>query len=449
MKKIVIFIITFFIFALTISIKPVYADTCDLECNGEGATRATCNACKEKAAKDEIARLNAEIEKASKNRDDAIALANEYAGRIEVLTAEIEALQPEIDALQIRIDELVANIEVNEGKVEEINKRVLKRMENSQSSMHFNPLLDFLLGSTGFSDFLRRTYGLDAITGKEGEDKDELIRIINQLNIDKDECDKAKYELDTKKKEIESKKQDAAIMQDFYNKQKAEIDAEILKLKQESLNQQAILDAIVWQLEDLYAMPRQTGFIHPVANSRISAGLYDGRGHIGIDYAASYDTPLLAPADGVITNSINTCSLDTGNHLGNRCPENPAGQGMSAGGNQVRMIVSVNGNIYGLLFFHLRQNGVHAKGVVTAGTQIGLVGSSGNSTGAHCHIELFYLGPGEAKDIPTYLNKGYTIGFNLAYTTGTLCVNKGGAPCRLDGRLHFGYDPVSVNMGVK
>ena len=448
MKKIVILTITFFIL-LFLPANNVYADTCDLECEGPDASRATCNACKEKAAKDEIARINAEISKASQNRETAIALANEYGGKIETLTAEIEALQPEIDALQIKIDELIASIEENTLKVEEINKRVLKRMENAQATMHFNPLLDFLLGSTGFSDFLRRTYGLEAITGKEGQDKNDLIEIINKLNADKEECDNTKYELDAKKKEIESKKEEASLMQSYYNEQRAIIDAEILKLKEESLNQQAILDAIVWQLEDLYAMPRQTGFVHPVANSRISAGLYDGRGHIGIDYAATYDTPLLAPADGVITNTVNTCSLDTGNHLGNRCPESPNGQGMSAGGNQIRMIASVNGNVYGFLFFHLRQNGVHAKGVVTAGTQIGLVGSSGNSTGAHCHIEIFYLGPGENTDIAKYLNKGYSIGFNLPYNTSSLCVNKGGAPCRLDGRLHFGYDPVNVNMGTK
>ena len=110
-------------------------------------------------------------------------MANEYGSRIEFLTAEIEALQPEIDALQIKIDELTASIEANTIKVDEINKRVIKRMENSQASMHFNPMLDFLLGSTGFSDFLRRTYGLNAITGKEEDDKNDLIDIINKLNV--------------------------------------------------------------------------------------------------------------------------------------------------------------------------------------------------------------------------------------------------------------------------
>lgn len=446
MKKIVTAIFTIFI--LLSSFTTAYADdTCDLECNGPDATKSTCNVCKEKAAKDRINEINKEIEAASNNRDEAIALANEYGSKIDGLNEEIQILQPEIDALQIKIDQLLADIEVNEGKVEEINKRILNRMESSQSTMHFNPMLDFLLGSTGFSDFLRRSYGLNAITGKEESDREDLIETINQLNEDKEECDKAKYELDEKKKDLEAKKQEAALMQDYFNEQKILIEKELESLKQESLNQQAILDAIVWQLEDLYAMARQTGFIKPVASASISAGIpaYPGGGmHIGIDYAAKYDTPILAPANGVITNSVNTCSLDTGNHLSNRCPESSDGQGMSSGGNQVRMIVSVNGYIYGLLFFHMRQYDVHAKGVVTAGTMIGRVGSSGNSTGAHCHIELFYLGPGEAEDIPTYLNKGYSVGFNLNYNTGSLCTNKGGAPCRLDGRNYFGKDPVSV-----
>ena len=442
MRKIAILALSFFI--LLSSGSSIYADSCEEECHGEGATRATCNVCKEKAAKDEIKRIENEIEQKSKNQDEARALAIEYGDKIEQLESEIEALLPEIDALQIRIDELTISIAENSAKVDAINERVIKRMENSQDSMHFNPLLDFLLGSTGFSDFLRRSYGLSAITAKEDDDKNALIDIIEKLNRDKEECDEAKYELESKKKDIEAKRAEADAMKTYYNEQVAVINEEIYALMAQEAEQQMILSSLVYNIEDLLVMPRQTGFIHPVANSRISAYLYDGRGHIGIDYAAKYDTPILAPADGVIISMVNSCSLDTGNHLGNRCGGEPAGKGMAAGGNQSRMIVSVNGAIYGLIFFHMRQYDVHAEGVVTAGTMIGRVGSSGNSTGAHCHIELFYLGKGEAADIPAYLNKGYTVGFNLPYSTSSLCTQKGGAPCRLDGSLYFGKDPVTV-----
>ena len=451
MRKVCIILLTFLLF---INHNIVYADSCDEECS-DSSSKSTCNICKEKAAKEEIERIEREIEQKSNNKDEATALAIEYSGKIEVLENEIEALLPEIDALQIRIDELTASIEENNTKVDSINSRVLKRMENSQKTMHFNPLLDFLLGSTGFSDFLRRSYGLNAITGKEEDDRNELIEIIKKLNSDKEECDEAKFQLESKKKDMEAKREEADKMKAYYNERVAIIDQEILDLMDQEAHQQMIISSIVYNIEDLLAMPRQTGFIHPVSSASISAGMpyypasFGGGVHIGVDYAATYDTPILAPANGVIISSVNTCPLDTGNHLGNRCGGEPAGKGMAAGGNQVRMMVSVNGVIYGLIFFHMRQYDVHAEGVVTAGTMIGRVGSSGNSTGAHCHIELFYLGQGEAEDIPAYLNKGYTVGFNLPYSSTSLCANGAGTPCRLDGRLHFGQDPVNVNKGLK
>ena len=444
MKKILVFFTVFFIFFSN----SIFAETCDLECNGEGATRTTCNVCKEEAAKAEIERIENEIAAKSKNQDEAKALAIEYGGKIDALNEEIDALIPEIDALQIRIDQLLADIEINTLRVEEINKRVLNRMTNAQATMHFNPLLDFLLGSTGFSDFLRRTYGLEAITGKEDEDRNELIDIINQLNIDKEECDNAKYELESKKKEMESKKQEALLMKSFYDEQVSIINKEIDELMSKEAEQQMIISSLVYNIEDLLAMPRQTGFVSSVRVGSISAGFPrypDGSAHTGVDYAAPYDTPIYAPADGVIISSVNTCSLDTGNHLGNNCG-GVTGKGIAYGGNQIRMMVSVNGNIYGLIFFHMRQYDVHEEGVVTVGTMIGRVGSSGNSTGAHCHIELVYLGKGENADIPTYLNKGYNLGFNSSFNSvSSACSQKNSAPCKLDTRSYFGYDPAELS----
>lgn len=448
MRKIVIFVITFFI--LLAPMQTFYAETCKLECEGEGATRTTCNVCKEEAAKAEIKRIENEIATKSKNQDEAKALAIEYGGRIDALNAEIDALLPEIEELQIRIDQLVADIETNTARVEEINKRVLNRMANAQTTMHYNPMLDFLLGSSGFSDFLRRTYGLEAITGKEDDDKNELIAIINQLNSDKDECDNAKYELESKKKEMESKKQEAQLLKNFYDEQVKTINAEIDALMSQEAEQQMILSSLVYNIEDLLAMPKQTGFVKAVPAASISAGFpyypasFGGGVHTGVDYAAPYGTPIYAPADGVIISSVNTCSLDTGNHLGNNCG-GVTGKGIAYGGNQIRMIVSVNGNVYALIFFHMAQKDVHAEGVVTSGTMIGRVGSSGNSTGCHCHIELIYLGKGENADIPSYLNKGYTLGFNLSfYSTSSICAQKGGAPCKLDSRSYFGADPANL-----
>ena len=78
-------------------------------------------------------------------------------------------------------------------------------------------------------------------------------------------------------------------------------------------------------------------------------------------------------------------------------------------------------------------------GVVTKGTQLALAGSSGNSTGPHCHIEMFLLGDGDNSDLATYIdmlnNGSYSKSFNCGWGSAglsTTCENRG-APCRLNG----------------
>ena len=447
-RKIVIITLTIMISALSFvkSSTFIYADdngACDFDSDNYDANE--CKAYQE----EQLANIEKEIEAAKSDMDAAQKLANEYGASIDELKKQIEELEPQIEELEVKISELEVEIQKSEEKVEVLKQRILKRMVSLQGTMHFNPYLDFILGSNGFADMLRRSYGVEAITSKEEKDRNELIDVLNKLNADKKELDDAKAELDDKKAILESSKKNAEAMQVYYQQVVVDTYAQIQELMEEEASHQMVLSAIVFEIDELLAWPKQTGFIHPVKNSSISAGIpvypadFGGGMHIGIDYAASYGTNILAPADGVIVSSVNVCENDTGYNLGDRCGY-VEGKGMAAGGNQLRMIFSVNGVMYGLIAFHMLYGSVHAEGVVMAGTTIGQVGSSGNSTGAHCHIELFYLGKGEAKDIPAYLNKGYTVGFNLGYNTDSLCYNRGGAPCRLDGRDYFGIDPAEL-----
>lgn len=446
-RKIIIVSLTVMLSALSFvkSTTFIYADdgVCDFDSDSYDANE--CKAYQE----EQLANIEKEIEAAKSDMDAAQKLANEYGASIDELKKQIEELEPQIAELETKIAELEVEIKKSEEKVEVLKQRILKRMVSLQGTMHFNPYLDFILGSNGFADMLRRSYGVEAITSKEEKDRNELIDVLNKLNADKKLLDDAKAELDDKKAILESSKKNAEAMQVYYQQVVVDTYAQIQELMEEEASHQMVLSAIVFELDELLAWPRQTGFIHPVRNSSISAGIpaypadFGGGMHIGIDYAASYGTNILAPADGVIVSSVNACENDTGYNLGDRCGF-VEGKGMAAGGNQLRMIFSVNGVMYGLIAFHMLYGSVHAEGVVMAGTPIGQVGSSGNSTGAHCHIELFYLGKGEAKDIPTYLNKGYTVGFNLGYNLDSLCYNRGGAPCRLDGRDFFGIDPAEL-----
>lgn len=394
-----------------------------------------------------------QLEEKQNEYDEAIALARSLQNEINELQEQINILQPQIEELAQRIEELEISIAENEEKVEILKQRVLRRMQSSQQSMHFNPLLDFILGAQGFADMLRRTYGVEAITKKEEQDRNDYIDIIAQLNADKEECDAAKEELDQKMFKLESDQDYLVAAKAAQERIAVEVDKQIEALREESLAVIADISNIKYNLEELLQMDYQYGMISMVPHAVISAGMpaypasFGGGYHIGIDYAASYGTSILAPANGIVISSVDVCEKDTGNNYGSRCGY-VEGKGMAAGGNQMRMIFSVNGIMFGLIAFHMKYGSVIGEGVVTQGAVIGKVGSSGNSTGAHCHIELFYLGKGEVEDIPDYLNKGYTVGFNLGYNTSTICKYKGSAPCRLDGRYYFGKSEVDLTFAL-
>jgi murein DD-endopeptidase MepM/ murein hydrolase activator NlpD len=90
--------------------------------------------------------------------------------------------------------------------------------------------------------------------------------------------------------------------------------------------------------------------------------------HTGTDYAAPAGTPILALADGVV--------LQAG----------PLG----SYGNAIIIMHTIGGEPVASLYGHMWDTGVHvAEGDrVAAGQHIGDVGSAGNSTGPHLHLEI-------------------------------------------------------------
>ena len=398
--------------------------------------------CKLNNAKKKQQCLQNEIASAKSDQESYWALASQWAQEVETLNEQIAELKPQIEELNTKISDLETSIVEKESKVEELNKRVLARMESAQGTMHFSVWLDFLLGSSSFSDMLRRLYGIEAINSKEESDRKELEDVINTLNEQKAELDTSKTELDNKMTDLEIAQEEAE-----YKNEQAMIAyneaSDVISSYQNQLDEQSkIIANIKLSLEDLDILDPQTGFSSPVPGSTISSGFpyypssFGGGVHLGIDYAVSLGSAIYAPADGVIVISDDNC--DTWGYLGNSC--GGAGGGVSYGGNQIYFLCSVNGSVYALTFSHLYSGSLHATGVVTQGTQIARAGSSGNSTGPHCHIEMFYLGSGDNEDLATYiemLNTGvYSSSFNCgwgSYGLNTICSNKGSAPCRLDG----------------
>ena len=108
-------------------------------------------------------------------------------------------------------------------------------------------------------------------------------------------------------------------------------------------------------------------FIWPVPGYRNCSRWYGGS-HKGVDICAAAGTPIYASAGGTVTKS----------------GYNKAGAGTGYG----YSIIINHGNGYTTVYAHCLSLVVHAGQTVKQGQLIGYVGSTGRSSGNHCHFEI-------------------------------------------------------------
>lgn len=375
------------------------------------------------------------ISEAESDLEAKIAMVEKYAAEAEKLQIEIDDLKAQIDDLKARIAELEKQIAENEAKVEALNTRAKNRMVETQKIMHFNGYIEFILGSKSFTDMLSRVYGVEAIISKDKSDRETLINVIEQLKKDKEELNAAKEKLDISYEEVVNKQAEFLLLEQMAREEEERIEAELEELT-------AQRDAVESRFDDLAPILKELGvtvndgFVAAVHNSWISGGVWNygggflgGTWHLGVDYAASRGTEIHAPAGGIVIRADGSCG-DNGS-LYNYC-----GEWIAGGGNQVYLMCEVGGEIYGFIFFHMQNVYVSYGDYVLQDEVIGTVGSSGKSTGPHCHIEMYHLGRGNLID---YVSMGWNVTFSVG--RGATAYNNrcdvSGTPCILDPELYL------------
>lgn len=112
-------------------------------------------------------------------------------------------------------------------------------------------------------------------------------------------------------------------------------------------------------------------FVRPASGS-VSQGFGPASGangytfHNGVDFRGSVGSSIVAAASGTVIT---------------------AGSG-GPYGNHVMISHFLNGKVYTTVYAHMNSLSVHAGQTVSQGKQIGTLGNTGNSTGAHLHFEL-------------------------------------------------------------
>lgn len=394
------------------------------------------------AQKDEIAanlaKYDAQLKDLQKQVSDKQAEIDAKQKEIDAKQAEIDAKQKEIDAKQEQIDE-------TQSQIDALKEKIKERMVNAQPSMKTSQYIDILMGAKTFEDFIRIANGLNSITQYDKNIQNQLTTLVDQLNSQKKELEDDKKVLENDEAALEVSKAEMVSEQNELKDLEAQTQVIINEQEKQAASLEAEgkritsnLSQISKILSSVGEVAAASGWTYPVPGSHRSAGTwtYPGGGaHLGYDFAATAGTQIHAVGNGVVINSANGCPTYGG--LGSTCGSQYGGS--QGGGNQVYLLVKVNGSLYAVKYLHMMINTPIAIGTtVTGGDVIGRVGSSGNSSGPHCHIEIFYLG-----DASNYNNYKNTWNGDLAFGAGWAgsdrkCDAGYGAPCRIRPESVFG-----------
>ena len=317
--------------------------------------------------------------------------------------AEADAVYAQIDSLQTSLNAAMQEYETAESSFEEATalrdeaaqqiEEETQRIEHLQDNMSDfavvmykqnggSSFLDVILQSTSFEEFLTSWDILSDIS----ERGTNLIRESKEAR-ETLETAKATYEEQRARAEKEMETADEKLQQIEATKaalaeEAAKLDAEAAELAvQEELAAEAARQAAIAaeQREEMIASGTAgasviTGsgyFTHPCPGASISSGFgyrdFDASFHQGLDLAASEGTPYYAADSGTVMYATNDGGYNGG--AGN-------------------WVVISHGNGIVTKYMHSSATFVSPGEYVERGQNIGLVGNTGNSFGAHLHFQV-------------------------------------------------------------
>ena len=378
---------------------------------------------------DQLADIQAEREEKENKLNSLKGNLDKQEEYVTTLYSQIEAIQKEIDIYQVKINELngevekineqieaknqeIADIEVQmadkKEEIKEIKELLAVRMRASYMSGSGSSF-KLLLSADNLASYLTTSEMLKRIA--DNDDKiiksliktmEDLLKLQEDLEKQKVELAKEKEVLEVKKKELEAEQKVFTDRQDEVSMKYKEANAALLKLDRES---KAYKDQIA-------ALDRQESQLEQQIQSIITGS--NGSGGAGTNFAPSsnpsgyinpvpYSDAYVSSVYGMRTNPVTgvyklhagidiSCS-GAGGQTGpftKKIVASKAGTVSYAGwcsgyGNTV-MITHSDG--YLTLYAHNYTINVSVGQQVSQGDQIAIMGTTGNSSGAHCHFEI-------------------------------------------------------------
>ena len=339
-----------------------------------------------------LEKVNQQLKEAQSDKADAQALKTQLEQQKSLLLSQIGTLTEQIGGLDNDIvnkqDEINQKQQEVDQKQAEYDQRWADFKDRMRAMQRLNDggSIALLSSATNLYQLLTFATTLEQIVSKDEEICQQLEDEHTQLEQQRAELEQAKADLEATKADYEaqkaalnSKTSELAenISQTDESISKAEAEEQALKEAQIEANKKVDeaakeLDAALNAANQAYgnaSIQCSLDFGRPLATYKYVSCYFGGNGHRGTDYAAPGGTEIYAVSGGVVTAAAYHYSW--GYYV------------------QVYHGKDDNGNSYSTLYAHMNSAPIVSVGQnVSKGQPLGYVGSTGNSTGNHLHLEM-------------------------------------------------------------
>ena len=355
---------------LWLAVLPIYGALCFADTADD--KRAELNDVRQR-----MERMQTRKEQARRKAESASAELSEVMSSLNELQAQANNLQKKSDALQGKINDNQAKLEKKQQEMQERMQIYRKRLRDIYINGQIN-YLDVLLGAKDFSDFSSRMYLLQKIISRD-------LELLEKLKQDAAEINSRKEQLAAEMKEIKATQTELEAKKAKVNKLREQRAYMLYKAQEEEQSSQEEYERLLAISENIASMLRNmeaggggapagqggTGQFMWPCNGPITS--YYGwrthpifgttKYHSGMDIAVDSGTPIHAADSGTVVYS-----------------------GWLGGYGNCIMIDHGGGLV--TLYAHNSALNVGEGQYVSKGTVVAYAGSTGYSTGPHCHFEV-------------------------------------------------------------
>lgn len=331
-----------------------------------------------------LSQIRNNIKNKQQELNESRAKEKSLGDQVNSLEQQINSKQSDIDELEASISEAQAKLETLEEELAAAEEKVNTQNENLNArlrNMYKNGsvgFIDVLMDSGSFSEFLNNLSLVERVYTSDQDVLEELQKAYDEIDAKKKEIETLQAELSESKATMEEQKSSLEADKASVEKKKSEIAADSAETQRELDKLEADAQALTSSIRNSGSSSSSSKYnggimAWPVPSCHTVSSGYGGRIHPttgkykfhgGLDIPGSYGSAIVAANSGKVI------------WAGNR------------GDSYGNYVIIDHGGGVSTLYGHSSKVLVSTGQRVSRGQRIANVGSTGRSTGPHCHFEV-------------------------------------------------------------